>query len=991
MTYMYPYRFFAAEALKAGRVPLWNPHIYFGAPFLANLQSAVFYPPHVLFLLLPTASAMNWSVVLHLGLCAYFGYLAARIVVGVDALSAVVGGALFGLSGFVGAQVGHLNQLNAAAWLPLALVALHQALERRSPRWVAALAVVLGVQLLAGHAQESYMTVALLGGYALFRVLLAARRGVVSVAWESVWAGVTLGAGGALAAGLAAVQLLPSSELTAYSIRATGMTFAEAASFSLPPRELFVGLLPTFGLASPTSNEYLAWIGFSGLALMLFAVLFRVRRPMVFFLFTLALISFMLALGDHFPVYQWAFKLPGVRLFRVPARWLMLTTFADAMLAAAGLAFVRQLGARGWMVGSGVAADAPSAPDAPAGPWQRLIAATRLLLAVGVVGGACVLLWPLQQPGPGTLPAQLIGIWLGGAAVATALSFWALAAAPSRVPGILFTAAIFGELFAASRPLEYNNPNPPSVYTESRPVHDALARAATSADRYVSIAATGYHPSDAKQLVTGYEPVLGESGVLATLINTKYKEILTPNLPMVYGFRSVDGYDGGVLPLRRYVDFKRVLIRAEDNVPDALLRDQLRQMPTAAQLRALGASFLGADSIADVTRDGVYFDRASTISLRPQESVTLRNIGLGTPGGLRGPVSRIGIITSLEGGLSIAEGEQVATVTLRASGGGAGANTVGVWQSRLIAGYDTAEGAYANSARHRQPPPLNPAGGGSAAATYLALLDAGTAYADSVVVHNLTSASTLRVHGLTLIGDGAAQWSVSLAGGGELSLVHRSDVKLYRDERPLPRAYVVPRAVIAEGLEPALGVLRADGHDPRQVAVVERAPFVPPPSAGLRGYVRRAREWVYALLGIDHDAVPGTLAEGAPVPALPPTGVPDPRATVRWLDDSPERVSLQVTAQQGGLLVLRDTFYPGWSVTVDGKPAAALRADVLFRAIPLPSGGSEPHDVTLTFRSLPFERGIVVTSLAVFLTAVLAAIPRRWVTRFVDARAPRRA
>src|SRR5688500_12846508 len=195
MTYMYPYRFFAAEALKEGRVPLWNPHIYFGAPFLANLQSAVFYPLHVLFLLLPAPLAMNWSVIAHLFLCAYFGFVAARVVLGLDTISAVVAGALYGFSGFVGAQVGHLNQLNAAAWLPLALATTHLALTRRAPRWIAATAAVLGVQLLAGHAQESYMTVAALGGYALFWLLAQLRRGWRPLLSSAVWAGLTLGVG----------------------------------------------------------------------------------------------------------------------------------------------------------------------------------------------------------------------------------------------------------------------------------------------------------------------------------------------------------------------------------------------------------------------------------------------------------------------------------------------------------------------------------------------------------------------------------------------------------------------------------------------------------------------------------------------------------------------------------------------------------------------------------------------------------------------------
>ena len=34
MTYMYPYRLFAAAALREGHLPLWNPYIYFGAPFI---------------------------------------------------------------------------------------------------------------------------------------------------------------------------------------------------------------------------------------------------------------------------------------------------------------------------------------------------------------------------------------------------------------------------------------------------------------------------------------------------------------------------------------------------------------------------------------------------------------------------------------------------------------------------------------------------------------------------------------------------------------------------------------------------------------------------------------------------------------------------------------------------------------------------------------------------------------------------------------------
>ena len=119
---------------------------------------------------------MNWSVVVHLFLAALFASLLARNLLGQDAVAATVSGALYGLSGFVGSQVGHLNQLNAAAWLPAALLVEHLALSRRRFRWVALLALLMAVQLLAGHAQETYMTAVLLGLYGAFFVLWQAGR-----------------------------------------------------------------------------------------------------------------------------------------------------------------------------------------------------------------------------------------------------------------------------------------------------------------------------------------------------------------------------------------------------------------------------------------------------------------------------------------------------------------------------------------------------------------------------------------------------------------------------------------------------------------------------------------------------------------------------------------------------------------------------------------------------------------------------------------------
>src|ERR1044071_9944708 len=60
VTSFYPYRTLAARAVREGTLPLWNPYMLSGAPFLANSQSALFYPANFLYYLLPVPIA--WSI-----------------------------------------------------------------------------------------------------------------------------------------------------------------------------------------------------------------------------------------------------------------------------------------------------------------------------------------------------------------------------------------------------------------------------------------------------------------------------------------------------------------------------------------------------------------------------------------------------------------------------------------------------------------------------------------------------------------------------------------------------------------------------------------------------------------------------------------------------------------------------------------------------------------------------------------------------------------
>jgi hypothetical protein len=62
----YPWRYFALESIRSGYLPLWNPYVGNGAPLVANYQSALFYPPNWLLLIVPLDLSLNWLMVLHI-------------------------------------------------------------------------------------------------------------------------------------------------------------------------------------------------------------------------------------------------------------------------------------------------------------------------------------------------------------------------------------------------------------------------------------------------------------------------------------------------------------------------------------------------------------------------------------------------------------------------------------------------------------------------------------------------------------------------------------------------------------------------------------------------------------------------------------------------------------------------------------------------------------------------------------------------------------
>ncbi len=344
----YPWRLFAAQTLRAGFLPLWNPHQFCGTPFVANSQSAVFYPPNLLFCVMPVARAFGVSVLLHLWLTGLFQYRFLRSPkIGLGRAAALLGAVAWQMCHWQVAWLELPTFLCVSAWLPLALLLVDRAADRPTPARAVPLGLVLGLMLLAGHLQIALYCFGLIGAYALFRL-----RSLWRAHWPAL-AGCT-GLALALAFGLAAPQLLPAVELSRFSHRAsgavTGAAYAGYVRLALPPADLVTLFLPGF-YGNPTRGtfwgigtnggpgayiENACYAGILPLLLALLAVVgtWRTRAETRFFAGA-ALAVLLLALGTPLNVLPF-FGLPGFAQTGSPGRILVLWSFCVSVLAAVG-------------------------------------------------------------------------------------------------------------------------------------------------------------------------------------------------------------------------------------------------------------------------------------------------------------------------------------------------------------------------------------------------------------------------------------------------------------------------------------------------------------------------------------------------------------------------------------------------------------------------------------------------------------------------------
>jgi hypothetical protein len=317
------------DRLAAGEIPLWNPYNNGGLPFIGDTQAAVFYPPRLITIALSRLAggwsyhALELEMAAHVLACSLLMFLCVRRLtqgqVG-SSFGAFISALIASYGGFLQSYPPlQLALLEAAIWLPLGILGIHEAARAERFRWpsLTLTGLALGLSWLAGHPQTSWFLTYLLTAYLAYRVLIQHHR------WWVVPTGTLLFGG--LAFGLAAVQLLPGFEYLAYTTRAN-LGF-EAKGNGFPFQDVIQFIIPN--IVTLWSPLYVGLIG-----LVLAGIALWRRLPGAIFWGIVAILALGLSFGDHSPLFALLYNvLPGLRFFRGQERAAYLVSFSLAILA----------------------------------------------------------------------------------------------------------------------------------------------------------------------------------------------------------------------------------------------------------------------------------------------------------------------------------------------------------------------------------------------------------------------------------------------------------------------------------------------------------------------------------------------------------------------------------------------------------------------------------------------------------------------------------
>ncbi|HUB06175.1 MAG TPA: hypothetical protein VMB50_04200 [Myxococcales bacterium] len=416
----YPFWDYLGHSLRHGRLPLWDPDIGGGLPFLANPQTQTLYPPAALLAtLLPLHAAAFAFLFGHLFWAAFGTERLARRL-GLGAAAAGSAAVLVTSAPLLFAAMTRPNLISATSWLPWTLLAADRVCTGK-PRGVPALAVCIGWGLLCAQPEITLLAAAAAGALAIWHGFHG-RPGAVPLC----------AAAGLLGLALDAAMLVPLFELLKHSNRGDDLRGFEGA-WALGRGDLASLFLPFLNADTPWKdfqqvfygayqrNLSVVYLGFPATVLAGVAVVRGGRRERA--LLAVAVAALLLAAwGGQITLLFERLHLGAVG-FRYPIKFALPVPLALALLAALGIEWVAA---------------------APRG---------RLTMALTIAGAVLLVLPIVWLPHLGKLLALSLA-WVALALLAVAAVLRWVPAGPWRQWALVAVCAVDGMLCSLRVPFE---------------------------------------------------------------------------------------------------------------------------------------------------------------------------------------------------------------------------------------------------------------------------------------------------------------------------------------------------------------------------------------------------------------------------------------------------------------------------------------------------------------------------------------------------------
>ncbi|HEV7683176.1 MAG TPA: YfhO family protein [Pyrinomonadaceae bacterium] len=939
-----PMRVVVANMIHSGYVPLWNPYMFGGMPLFGAAQAGVLFPLNWFYLIFSSPVATNLMMLSTYLLAALGAYLFARRS-GASIAGAAVTSIVWQWSAFMVAKVGQTNVVQTAALLPWVLWAIDRYGMTGKRSYGVLLALLVAVQIFAGHQQTFAYSFLLAGAYAIVMARASAGR-----ERRSYLQTLILLTTGVIAA---AVQILPTAELLRHSLRATA-SYDFFSSFSMPRRFVLTFFAPFIMgggdgqlfrapyIGPAFAGEYIAYVGSATIMLALVALLLKPDVRTKFWVLA-GTICLALAVGRFLPlnVYKLVYYVPMLNLFRVPARHLMEVEFALAVLAGRGLTAI-------------------TAATSRAKVRFVVFAAGALVVIATCLTVSCLrpAEFQLGRLGPVTIlraPELFLPILI---AALSAFALWFFARNYERKfcrsAAVLFAVLVF-DLFLWGQASGWRlSPTPAHpLWREPESV-----RMLQNLDRE-----KGNTPN---RILTEVQPFFVNNGRDEA---DKYKLgefmlSLQPDTYVMYGIENAAGYDGfGLSRYSKLADDMKLWgeltdpnrsLRGPGREFDILnVRYLLKQSPHGALRREaashtpLAATPATNTAPAMVDLGGVSFgkDELGAPSLLNRERLVFA-----TP---PTEANSIALVTSLAWAADVKDGDVVGFVRLRTEQGKA-------LEFEIRAGEHTSEWSHDRpdlkaTIRHRRAP----------VATSATVVDASSTYESHTYVAQFKFPETVR-----LIGG-----EIEVAGikdAPKLTLDVKR-VSLLKDATGQPlRGDWVEKLPAREGQGQAdptsIGVGRWQlAAETEYLQIFENTRSLPRAWLAIEEFKTTEQGELEIIRtgklpdGKSWDPLQTVLVEAD---TLSVYGASMTRGSAEITRHEPNRVEVSTKSISPAILVLSENHYPGWRAYVDGKPVDVIRVNYNLRGVALPAGN---HLVEFIYRPKSVLIGLIISLLMLAL------------------------